>query len=108
MAKPGPKPSPIDPSEVRKLAEIGVKIEEMAHVFGVSRDTLERRFRKEINEGRQNLKNSLRVWQLSAARKGNVTMQIWLGKQLLDQCDQPTNDEEHEDYKRPESMRRSG
>jgi len=107
MAKPGPKVPPIDPEAVRKLAEIGVKIEEMAQIFGVSRDTLERRFRKEINEGRQNLRNSLRVWQLNTAKKGNVTMQIWLGKQHLDQSDMPTESSEEEQYERPTTMRRS-
>lgn len=108
MARPGKKVPEIDPDKVRKLSEIGVKIEEMARVFKVSRDTLERRFRNEIEEGRQNLKNSLRVWQLNSARKGNVTMQIWLGKQLLDQTDQPANDDAEEGYERPETMRRSG
>jgi hypothetical protein len=30
---------------------------------------------------------SLRRWQIEAARKGNPTMLVWLGKQLLGQTD---------------------
>lgn len=34
------------------------------------------------------MKKSLRRWQLEAAEKGNPTMLIWLGKQVLKQSDQ--------------------
>lgn len=30
---------------------------------------------------------SLRRWQLEAAKKGNVVMMIWLGKQMLGQIE---------------------
>ena len=38
-------------------------------------------------EGRGNGQGSLRRMQFVAAQKGNVTMQIWLGKQYLGQKD---------------------
>lgn len=84
MARPKKK---IDAKLVQDLASIGCKTTEISVVVGCSRDTIERRFAAELSKGRENLKISLRRWQLEAARKGNVTMLIWLGKQVLDQTD---------------------
>lgn len=83
----GRPPIEINSEEVYKLAQLGCRIEEIADFLGCSRDTLERRFAAEIEKGRADLKMSLRRWQLEAASKGNVVMQIWLGKQLLNQVD---------------------
>lgn len=77
----------IDAEQVEKLAAIGCKVEEMADFFGCSRDTLERRFAAEITKGRANVRISLRRMQIEAAKRGNVVMQIWLGKQILGQRD---------------------
>lgn len=77
----------IDPKLVRDLASIGCKTKEIAVIVGCSTDTLEGRFSAEMAKGRENLKISLRRWQLEAAKKGNVAMLIWLGKQLLDQSE---------------------
>jgi hypothetical protein len=41
----------------------------------------------ELTKGRENLKQSLRRWQIQSAQKGNIAMLIWLGKQYLDQSD---------------------
>jgi hypothetical protein len=78
---------PIDGEEVRRLAEIGCKNDEIASWFHCSTDTIERRFAAELTKGRSNLHMSLRRWQLQAAKNGNVTMMIWLGKQYLGQRD---------------------
>jgi hypothetical protein len=40
-----------------------------------------------MDKGRNNLRASLRRWQLESAKKGNVAMLIWLGKQILQQTD---------------------
>ena len=40
-----------------------------------------------IEKGREHAKISLRRMQFKSAEGGNVTMQIWLGKQLLGQRD---------------------
>lgn len=77
----------IDPKLVLDLAELGCKNTEIAAVAGCSTDTIERRFAAELVKGREQLKISLRRWQLDAARKGNVAMLIWLGKQLLGQTE---------------------
>lgn len=87
MAKMGRKPIEVDPKLVHDLAAIGCKTVEISTILNVSVDTLDRRFAEEMDKGRANLRTSLRRWQLEAAKKGNVTMLIWLGKQLLGQTD---------------------
>jgi len=83
----------IDQKQVEELARIGCTEEDMAAVLGVSVDTLQRRkracaeFRGAIEKGRASLRNSLRRLQVKKALEGNVTMLIWLGKQLLGQSD---------------------
>jgi hypothetical protein len=77
----------IDPEMVLKLAQIGCKNTEISDYFNCSPQTLETRFQPELTKGRSELKMSLRRWQLESAKKGNVVMQIWLGKQMLGQQD---------------------
>jgi len=83
----------IDQKQVEELARIGCTEPDMAAVLGVSVDTLQRRkrasaeFRGAIEKGRASLRNSLRRLQVKKALEGNVTMLIWLGKQLLGQSD---------------------
>jgi len=72
---------------VRKAATIGCTIEEIAFLAGLGRSTIKRRCRKEVDEGRAKLRRGLRTKQLQVARRGNVTMLIWLGKQYLGQTD---------------------
>ena len=72
---------------VKRLAAIGVTVNEMAFVIGCSEATIKRRFRMEIAAGKARLAISLRRRQIMAARKGSVPMLIWLGKQYLGQSD---------------------
>lgn len=85
--KPGPKPIEIDAEEVYKLAQLGCPNTEIAAWFKCSTDTVERRFAAELHKGRANLRMSLRKWQIEAAKRGNVAMMIWLGKQMLGQSE---------------------
>ena len=78
----------IDQALVEKLASIHCTMEEIASVVGCSVDTLERRFAEPIKKAKDKGKSSLRRHQWEAAQKGNITMLIWLGKQLLGQRDQ--------------------
>lgn len=87
-----------------KIAENMAKIQctgvEIADVMGFSYDTLERRVKarygcsfaewhkKYSNHG----KTSLRRMQWKSAEEGNVTMQIFLGKNLLGQSEQQAVD----------------
>src|SRR5213082_3364216 len=79
--------------QLTKLAALGATVGEMADFFGVSPDTLERRFAGQIAKGRSNLKIRLRRLQLRAAEKGSVAMLIFLGKALLGQHEDGANGE---------------
>lgn len=95
MARPKAE---INPDDVLYLAGIGCKNTEIAIKLGCSPDTLERRFAGELALGKVNLKIRLRELQFQMARK-NPNMQIWLGKQYLDQTDKekPSDDKPTED-----------
>lgn len=77
----------IDESLVEKLASIHCTMEEIASVCSCSVDTLERRFAEVIKKARAKGKSSLRRLQWENAQKGNVSMQIWLGKIILGQVE---------------------
>lgn len=88
----GRPPIKIDLTQVRKCAEVGCTDEEIADITGISVDTFTRRKEKDdfsgvLKNARSNLRMSLRRSQVVAALSGNVTAQIWLGKQLLGQRD---------------------
>lgn len=83
----GRKPIDINPEQVTRLAAIGCTNEEIASVVGCSHDTLVRRFKEVLAEGRLQGKASLRRKQFELALAGNTTMLIWLGKQVLGQSD---------------------
>ena len=68
---------------------------EISEFFGVSEDTVEswckdtygERFSDVYKKKSSKGNMSLRRWQMKSAEKGNVTMQIWLGKQHLGQTE---------------------
>jgi hypothetical protein len=78
---------------LRKLGEWGATREEAAAWLEVSRPTLWKfliefpEIAEEFEGGLDRGKCTLRRWQWASAKNGNVTMQIWLGKQLLKQRD---------------------
>lgn len=80
-------PADIDPKKVEELAAQGSKVVEIADFFGVSRKTIHERFVTELTKGEARLKESLRRAQITAAKQGNSTMLVWLGKQYLGQTD---------------------
>lgn len=79
---------------IEKLAKVGCSNESIAIQCGCSVDTLTRRFADVLSKSREGMKTSLRIWQLELARKGNATMLIWLGKQLLGQKENNMMDDE--------------
>ena len=92
-ASPKPKrgrpKKPIDLPMVEKLAHIQCTHVEIASALGVSVDTLTRHkeFAEVYKRGAEGGRKSLRRMQFESANKGNVAMQIWLGKQYLGQSD---------------------
>ena len=93
MARP---PLDIDPDQVGKLAAINCTMIEIASVVGCSVDTLERRFADTIKEGRAKGRSSLRRYMWDAVQKGNITMMIWLSKNMLGYGDRVINETNQE------------
>jgi len=77
----------INEDNLEELAAMCCTMNEMAAYFDCSVDTLERNYADAIKKGRDRGKTSIRREQYKAAMNGNITMLIWLGKQLLDQQD---------------------
>lgn len=77
----------IDYDIVSELASIQCTIDEIASVLKTTRQTLHKddQFLYIYKEGMEQGKKSLRRMQWDAAKKGNTTMLIWLGKQYLSQ-----------------------
>lgn len=79
-------------SAVEKLAGIMCTDEEIASVLGVCVDTLTnnnniKTFSECKKRGQESGKASLRRMQFDTAKRGNATMQIFLGKNYLGQTD---------------------
>lgn len=97
-AKIGRPPALEDNQETLKLLSIlgslSCTTKEAASKLEVSEPTFfaflkrSEKARDAWERGRDVGKLSLRQWQIEAARGGNATMLIWLGKQLLGQKDQ--------------------
>ena len=87
--KVGCPPAEIDYEACKELAKIMCTQSEIAAVIGVSLSTLEhdQEFLRIHKEGMEQGKSSLRRMQYKSAEDGNVTSQIWLGKQYLGQRD---------------------
>lgn len=99
-----PAKNKIDKTTFEKLCGVWCTLDEIAGIFDVSEDTIERWcqdtykttfadiYKRKSSVG----KVSLRRMQYDSAKKGNVTMQIWLGKQQLGQREQMevTNEKE--------------
>jgi hypothetical protein len=90
----------IDWEEFDKLCFIQCTLSEIAGWFDCSEDTIERRVKEKYDctfaeryvKRSSKGKISLRRKQFQTAEGGNPTMQIWLGKQYLDQKDKHEND----------------
>ena len=82
-----PKKYHIDTEQLQKLAKLGCTNKEMGDFFGCSADLLEKSYSEFLTKGRAEQKMRLRQLQWKSAENGNVTMQIFLGKNLLGQQD---------------------
>ena len=82
-----PKKYHIDTEQLQKLAKLGCTNKEMGDFFGCSADLLEKSYSEYLTKGRAEQKMRLRQLQWKSAESGNVTMQIFLGKNILGQQD---------------------
>lgn len=109
MAKTGPK-GPTKPMSDKdfdvliNMIRIQCTAEEISGALGMCEDTLNTRIKEREIEGVKNFsdlykkhshegKASLRREQWKAAQSGNVSMLIWLGKQMLGQKDKQEVDQ---------------
>ena len=88
-----PKKYNIDGEQVRKLANYGCTNVEIANFYGCSADLIEKSYSDFLTKGRAEMKLRLRQLQWKSAEKGNVTMQIFLGKNILGQADIPVGED---------------
>jgi hypothetical protein len=77
----------VDEEQVYKLSQFGCTYEEIGSFFDVNGDTIRRRFAGTVAKGRDHLKRVIRKKQVELAMRGDRTMLIWLGKQLLGQSE---------------------
>ena len=91
-----PKKYQIDTIQLQKLATLGCTNKEMADFFGCSADLLEKSYSEFLVKGRAEQKIRLRQLQWKSAQNGNVTMQIFLGKNMLGQKDRFEENETEE------------
>ena len=75
----------INETEVEKLSSYCCTNIEIASFFDCDESTIRKRFSDILTKGRDKGKIKLRKLQWSSAEKGNITMLIWLGKQILGQ-----------------------
>lgn len=81
----------IPEEQVLELAKLHCTNQEMADFFEVKLQTFMDNFRDIITKGRLLTKQRLRKAQLDLAMKGDRTMLIWLGRNILSQSEQPIN-----------------
>ena len=84
-----PKKYDIPAHKVQELPEFGCTNTEIAQFYGCSENTIRRNYGENLTKGRASGKTRLRELQWAVAAKGNVTMLIWLGKQVLGQSENP-------------------
>ncbi len=87
-----PKKYNIDLEELEKLASYGCNVNECAEFFGCPAQVISQSYQEIYAKGFNSLKKRLRMAQIKLALGGNATMQIWLGKQYLDQHDKVDTD----------------
>jgi hypothetical protein len=89
LQKRGRKKTQIDYEKAEKLASIMCTQSEIAAIMNVSVGMLEHdpEFQRIHKKGMEHGRASLRRMQYASANGGNVTAQIWLGKQYLGQKD---------------------
>lgn len=105
MAKMGRPPKEINQKQFESLCNLQCTEEEICGVLEVTDKTLvgwiKRTYGLTFSEAHKRFsagsRSSLRRWQFETAKKGNATMQIWLGKQYLGQRDLPEDSTDTED-----------
>ena len=77
----------IDADKVEMLASFGCSTVEIAKLHNCDEHTIRKRFKDELERGRESMKIKLRQLQWKTAESGSNAMLIFLGKQYLGQSD---------------------
>ena len=77
----------INVDQLEELAAINCSVDEISAVIGIDRRTIQRRYAAALQTGRERGKASLKRMMWKAAVGGNITMMIWLSKQMLGYTD---------------------
>ncbi len=99
--KPGRPEKELDPKQAEAFGACRATYDTMAAIYECSVDTIRRRMNDEDSEfckaykrGLGRTKVRISEAQINYALKGNASLLIWLGKNLLGQADAPTPDDE--------------
>jgi hypothetical protein len=76
---------PIDAKAVEGMAFVGTTNQEIADFLETTPALIERRFMPLLRKSRASMRVRLRRAQFEGAKKGNVALLLWLGKQWLGQ-----------------------
>ena len=89
VGKPKREFSDAQIKKMKELAFAGCQTLTIASIMGIPRETIDSRpdIQRLLTKKRADRKLTLRQQQNKTSKDGNVTMQIWLGKQVLDQTD---------------------
>jgi len=98
MSKFGRKPIKIDPVLLDTILKFGANCLECADTFNCSEDTIARYVKRKYkmtfaeysNKRKSTVRLKLREKQIQMALNGNITMLIFLGKNMLGQSDHST------------------
>jgi hypothetical protein len=82
-----PKKYEISGEVVRKLAQLGSTNVEIADYFGCDESLIRKSYSEYLKLGRAEQNLRLRELQWQSAQKGSVPMQIWLGRNMLNQSE---------------------
>jgi hypothetical protein len=77
----------IPAEKVKMLASFGCSYIEIGKYFGCSEGVIRKRFKVEYEQGKEEMKLSLRQLQWKHAGQGNTALLIFLGKNFLGQTD---------------------
>ena len=88
-----PKKYDIDTDQLVKLAKYNLTNIEIADIYGCDEALLRKNYSEFLTKGRGELKKRLRQAQYEVAVDArNVTMLIWLGKQIIGQTEKTTHE----------------
>lgn len=82
-----PKILEIDSNKVELLASFGCSTVEIARFFGCDESTIRKKYKSELQAGKEQMKIKLRQLQWKHAALGNTALLIFLGKQYLGQSE---------------------